>query len=409
MKFHRKKWFAVTAILLAVIVSVILRKTFTYIDVRVEPVRMQNLTITVTATSTGTIKSDNEAKITARRTGRVTRLYFDEGDIVKAGEIVAELDKEEAHYSLKMAEAALQKAELIVDNLNASYASFKADVEGNIDRAKAALSEVESRRKRYLSLQEKGYVAAMDVEAIQKEYDIAKANLISAISSREMLKAKSDEIKAQEASVREARNSLALSRLNYEYSFVRSPISGVITSRPAKLGEGVQKGSVIAMVVSTEQMYVEAFIDEADVAKVRIGQKVNITMDAYPGRVFAGEVYRVSPVVLGGKQETRTFEVRVKFKEDVAVIRPGMSADIEIIVANIENVLIVPSQAVIERDGKRYVYTVKDSTARLINIETGRFNWNFTEVRAGIKQGEEIITNTDASGLRDGARVRRIQ
>jgi len=408
MKF-RRKWFAIIAVILVVIVSVILRKTFTYIDVRVEPVRMQNLTITVTATSTGTIKSDNEAKITVRRTGRITRLYLDEGDIVKAGEVVAELDKEEALYSLKMAEAALQKAELIVGNLTASYASFKADVEGNIDRARAVLSEIESRRKRYLSLQEKGYVAAMDVEAIQKEYDIARANLVSAISSREMLKAKSDEIKAHEASVREARNNLALSRLNYEYSFVRSPISGVITSRPAKLGEGVQKGSVIATVVSTEQMYVEAFIDEADVARVRTGQKVNITMDAYPGRVFTGEVYRISPVVLGGKQETRTFEVRVKFKEDVAVIRPGMSADIEIIVADIENVLIVPSQAVIERDGKRYVYTVKGSTARLINIETGRSNWNFTEVRAGIKQGEEIITNTDASGLRDGARVRRIQ
>ncbi|GAB4409234.1 MAG: efflux RND transporter periplasmic adaptor subunit [Thermodesulfovibrionales bacterium] len=408
MTFYKKRWFwFVTAIFLAIITIIILRKTFTYINVRVEPVRRQTLTITVTATSTGTIKSDNEAKITAKRTGRVTGLLFDEGDIVKAGAVVAELDKEEAYYNMKMAEAALQKAESIYSNLNASYDSFRVDVERNIDKARATLSEVGSRRKRFMDLHENGYVTEMDVEAVQKEYDIAKANLSSAIASKGLLKAKADEIKAQEAAVREARNNLSLAHLNYEYSLVKSPISGVITSRPVKLGEGVAKGGVIATVVSTESMYVEAFIDEADVAKVRVGQRVNITMDAYPQRVFAGEVYRISPVVLGGKQETRTFEVRVRFKEDGAVIKPGMSADIEIIVESIENVLIVPSQAVIERDGKRYVYIIKDSKAQLVNVETGRFNWNFTEIRSGIKEGEEIIVNTDVSGLKNGVRVHR--
>lgn len=408
IKFYKNKWlWVIASIILFLIVLFFFRKNLDRISVKADPVKRQALVITVTATSTGTIKSDNEAKIVAQRVGRITKLLFDEGDRVKTGETVAELDKDEVYYNLKMAEATLQKAEFIVGQMKASYDSFKVEIDRNIDKAQAVFSEAESRRKRYRELGEKGYVTEMDVEVVQKEYDIAKANLNSTIASRNLVKAKADEIKAQEQAVKEAMNNLSIARLNHEYSFIRPPISGVATSRPVKLGEGVTKGTLIAAVVSTESMYVEAFIDEADVAKVRTGEKVNITMDAYPGKIFTGEVYRISPVVLGGKQETRTFEVRVRIKEGNIVIKPGMSADIEIIVDSVPDTLIVPSQSVIEKSGRKFVYVVRGSKARLINVETGRFNWSFTEIKSGVKEGDEVVINTDVSGLRDGVRVRK--
>lgn len=406
--FYKKKWFWLSVSVLTLIVALLaLKERLAGVDVKTEHIKKGLLTITVTATSTGTIKSDNEARIVAQRTGKITKLLFDEGDVVKAGGIVAELDKDEVLHSLEMSEASLNKAEHLLNQMKSSYGSYKVEVERNIDKAQATFSEVESRRKRYLDLRDKGYVTEMDVEAVQREYDVAKATLSSSIASREMLKARENEIKAHEAAVREAKSSLSLSRLNHEYSFVRSPISGVITSRPVKLGEGVIKGALIAAVVSTESMYVEAFIDEADVAKVRTGQKVHITMDAYMGKIFAGGVYSISPVVLGGKQETRTFEVRVRFKESDAVIKPGMSADIEIIIDSIQDVMVIPSQAIIERDGKKLVYAVKGSRAVLTAVETGRSNWSFTEIRSGIKENDEIAVSTDVSGLKHGVRVRR--
>ena len=153
-------------------------------------------------------------------------------------------------------------------------------------------------------------------------------------------------------------------------------------------------------------LYIEAFIDEADVVKVKPGQQVNITMDAYQGKIFKGEIYLISPVVLGGKQETRTFEVRTRLKEKGIIIKPGMSADAEIIVDNIKNALVVPSHAIMEKNGKKFVFIKKGSTARLVPVETGQFNWNFTEIKSGVKDGDTVIISPDATGLADGKRVK---
>lgn len=403
----KKRFWITVTIVLIIGIAFISRALFNSVKVKTETIKRQSLEITVTATSTGTIKSDNEAKITAQRMGRIARLYLDEGDIVRAGQVVAELESDEAYYNMKLSEATLSKTKFILEQMKAAYDSMKVDVEKNIEKARAVLTEVEIRRKRLLELREKGYVTEMDIDMVQKEYEVAKATLDSTIASRETLKAKLSEIKAQEEVVREAMNSFNLAKLNYEYSFIRSPISGVITSRPVKIGEGVNKGSLIATVVSTESMYIESFVDEADVAKVRIGETVNITMDSYPGRVFKGEVYRISPVVLGGKQETRTFEVRVRFKDKGIEIKPGMSADVEIIVESIPDVIVVPSQAIIEREGKKYVYVVRDSKAHLTPVEVGRYNWTSFEIIRGVKEGDEVIINPEVVGLKEGTRIKR--
>lgn len=405
----RKKALLFALIVIFIIVSAVMTTNYLNgIKVRSEVVRRIGLDITVTATSTGTIKSEKEAKITAQRIGWIRKLRFEEGDLVKAGEVIAELDSDEALYNMKLAEATLSKTRFILDQMKASYESLRVSIAKDIEKAKAVLTEVDNRRKRLLELKQQGYVTEMDVDMVQKEFEVAKANLDSAIASKETLKAKQSEIKAQEEVVKEALNSFNIAKLNYDRSFIRSPISGVITSRPVRIGEGVNSGSLIATVVSTKSMYIEAFIDEADVAKVRIGEEVNITMDSYPGKVFKGEVYKISPVVLGGKQETRTFEVRVRLKDKDILIKPGMSADIEIVVESISDVLAVPSQAVVEREGEKYVYIIKDSRARLTPIRVGRFNWTFYEVLSGIKEGDKVIINPEVEGLKDGGRVKDI-
>lgn len=357
MPLYRKWSFWILLIAVLLTAFFILRKNFTAVEVKTAVIKKQELAITVTATSTGTIKSEKEVKITAQRIGKITKLYVEEGSVVKPGSMITELDPEEAQLNLNISRAALEKARSI-------------------------LKEAQTKLKRFSDLKEKGYASHMDFDAIQKEYNVADSN------------------------VKEAENSLSLAELNYKYSFIRSPISGVVTSRPVRLGETLQKGALAVHVVSMNDLYIEAFIDEADVAKVRLGQQVNITMDAYLGRVFKGEIYLISPVVLGGKQETRTFEVRTRLKGKGIVIKPGMSADVEIIVDNIENALVAPSHAIVEKNGKKFVYVKKDSFARLVPVETGQFNWNFTEIKSGVKEADIVIINPDTAGLSDGGRVR---
>ncbi len=408
MPFYRKRIFWFLAAIILLILFFILKRTFSAVDVKTTTVNRQELAITVTATSTGTIKSETEVKITAQRIGKITKLFVEEGSIVKPGSMIAELDPDEAQLSLQAVRASLEKAQSRLKELRNSHDSLKVDIETNIEKAKAVLKEAEVRFKRFNDLKDKGYMAQMDVDSVQKEYEVAKASLESAIAAKSRITAQTEEIKAQESAVREAESSLSLAKLNYDYSFIKSPILGVVISRPVKVGETTAKGALVVHVVAMDDLYIEAFIDEADVAKVKLRQQVNITMDAYQGNVFKGEIYLISPVVLGGKQETRTFEVRTRLKEKQIIIKPGMSADVEIIVDNIKNALVVPSHAIMEKNNRKFVFVKKGSAAKLISVETGQFNWNFTEITSGIKEGDTVIINPDAQGLADGRRVKEM-
>jgi len=109
--------------------------------------------------------------------------------------------------------------------------------------------------------------------------------------------------------------------------------------------------------------------------------------------------------VLGEKHETRTFEVRTRVVDEDVDLKPGMSADVEIVVGKAEDTLAVQSQAVIERDGKRFVYVKDGSRARLREVKTGLFSWTLTEITDGLRASEEVIITPDVKGLKDGVRV----
>lgn len=402
-----KKIFIVSSLLLLTIVIFFSLLKDSSIEVKTEIIKRQPFLITVTATATGTMKAETEANISAQRSGRIEKLFFDEGSIVDNRSIIAELESESVYLDLKLAEATLQKAKARLAEMNTALEAFKVEVEANISKNKAILNEAEKRLKRAKELIKLGYISEAELDLAEREHLVAMASYELALTGRNKVEAKIKEIKTQEAAVREAEQNYLLQRLNYDYSFIRSPINGVVTSKKVKMGDTVSKGTILGSVVSMDSLYVEAFIDETDIAKVSIGNEANITMDAYFGTIFKGVVYKISPVVTGGKQETRTFEVRIRLKEPPPTIKPGMSAEVEIIVDKEEDALIVPSQAIFERDGKSFLYIVKDSRAKLVQIETGKTTWTYTEILSGLKESEEVIINPDVAGLKDGVKVKR--
>jgi len=366
----------------------------------------KELLISVSSTSTGTIKADKEVKLTSQRMGRIAGLHVEEGTIVKKDGLAADLDYEEQQQRLQIAAAALQRAEAGLGGLKAALASFRTEVESGITRASSVLAEAAARLKRFSELREGGYLSQMEFDSVKRDFDIAKANFDSALAAREQIRSKEDEIRGQEAAIRQARSEYALAKINLDYSFIRTPMDGIVTARPVKLGETVPIGALIATVVSKDSLYIEAFIDEADADKVSPGQTANISMDAYQGKVFSGRVYMISPVVLGGKQEARTFEIRVRLEDKAIVVKPGMSADVEVIIDTLKNIVVVPSQAIMEKNDEKFVYIVKKGKAVRTAVATGRFNWNYTEITQGVNKGDIVITNPDAPGLSNGAGVR---
>ncbi len=323
------------------------------IPVKVAPVKRGELIVSVTATTTSTIKSETETTIRTERTGRITMFSLQEGDTVKKGDLVARIDLSEE----------------------------ETEIRREIDQSRATYEEAERNYKRIEVLFEQGYIPRQQVDAAKKALDIAKAQEEAALKKAEVLK---------------------------RYANVITPVSGIVSKKMINLGEVVTAGSPLITVIDPESIYISATIDEVDVGRIKLGQAVNIAIDAYPERIFEGLVSRVSPIVLGTRQESRTFEVRVAFKnkEDEQLVKPGMSADIEILTANLSDILYIPTQTIIDREGKKMVYVDSNSIAKLMEIEVGLSNWNYTEVRKGLTEGEKVIVTPDAPGLREGVKVR---
>lgn len=343
------------------------------VNVKSVALKRGDLKVTVSSTATGTVKAEDEVRISAQRTGRIIKLAFEEGDSTKTGEIVAELDSREA--------------EALVNQMEASLRSSEA----RLAQSKINLEDSERTLRRTKSLFKDGLVSEQEVDTAQKNYNVNQFVYESAVSN-----------------LNEIRSSLNSAKIQHDYSFIRSPMTGIISQRPAELGETVITGTPIATIVKPEKLYVKATIDEVDAARVSLGQPVDITIDAFPGKLLKGKVIRVSPIVLGVKQETRTFEVRIGFEEKEKSIKPGMSADIEIITDTLKNILSVPANAVIERQGTKMVYTVEGKKAKLVPVETGQGTWNYIEIKSGLKEGDLVITNLDTPGLKDGARIKII-
>ncbi len=329
------------------------------------------LKVTVTATSTGTVKAEDEEKISAQRTGRIIKLNYEEGDLIKKGDMIAELDSREAAVHVHQLEAVFRSSE------------------ARVTHAKANLDDAERTLKRMKTLYNDGLISAEALDNAQKNYDINLSLYESSI-----------------ANLKEMKASLETARIQFEYSFIKANMTGVISQRPVVLGETVSIASHIATIIRPERTYVKATIDEVDAGRVSAGQPVTITIDAFPGKVFNGKVTRVSPIVLGVKQETRTFEVRIGFDVEEKGIKPGMSADIEIITDILKGVLYLPAHTVVERKGKKMVYIAEGKKARLVPVEIGLSTWNYIEVKKGLKEGDKIIMNPDTPGLKDGVRVR---
>ena len=375
------------------------------VDVKMQEVRRGELLVTVTSTSTGTVKSEKEVRVTAERSGRLKRLEFDEGDVVRRGQLLAELDSEELLLEIKRVRASLAARERRKAELQAALQSLRTEVASKIKEAEAVLKEVGWRYQGFKELFERGYISKMELEDVKRQYETALASREIALSGRKRIEAKERELELQEALIREVEAELERLGLDLRRSSITSPIDGVVTSRAVLPGDTLARGTVVATVVGTEQLYIEAPVDEADVAKVRPGQEVRVVMDAYPGEVFRGVVKGLSPIVLGKRLEARTFRVKVVLMQVPATLKPGMSADVEVITGRVEDSLVVPTQSIIEKGGRRLVYIVDDGRARLKEVKTGLFNWNFTEVREGLKEGDLIVVNPDVPGLKDGVRV----
>jgi HlyD family secretion protein len=219
---------------------------------------------------------------------------------------------------------------------------------------------------------------------------------------------------AAQAGVAQAQAGIALQGRQIGLTVIRAPFAGIVADLSIEVGEyttpsppGMPIPPVIDL-IDPESVFVSAPMDEVDSSRIEPGQPVRLTVDSYPGRSFAGHVRRVAPYVLDREEQNRTVEIEASFDGIPAGVRllPGTSADVEVILETRQNVLRVPTPALLE--GNR-VLVVENGILVEKKLEIGLKNWDWTEVRAGLSPGAQVVTSLDRPEIKAGAQVRVVQ
>lgn len=287
--------------------------------------------------ATATLEAPNEAQVVAKTSGVLLQLLVEEGDRVTAGQVLARLESERQ----------------------------KLDVQ----RAEAMLRKLEAERERSRELFERKLIAADVYEKIRYDVDTQKA-------------------------------AWEMARLELSYTSIVAPINGVIASRSAKVGNLIQLNSPLFRIVDAKKLEAVLNVPERELATMNTGVPVTLLADAVPGKVFHGEVARISPVVDAG---SGTFRVVAAFDAQ-DVLKPGMFARVAVRYDVRNDVLTIPRTALLDQDGEPAVYAVRDNIATRVAVRTGFMSGELVEVLDGINAGEQVVT-AGKIALRDGAAV----
>lgn len=269
--------------------------------------------IEATVTTTGTINPIEVVDVGSQVSGKVEKLYVDFNAQVTKGQILAELDQE----PLKMK----------IEQNEANYKNVLAALE----RSRLALETARKKYERAKSLFDKNLVSFEELETAESNFLSAKSDVV-----------------ANEARAAQARSTLDLSRVDLSYSVIRSPVDGMVISRKVSAGQTVQASfqAPVLFQIATDltKMKVECSVDEADIGKVKEGQKVRFTVEAFQDETFNGVVQQVrfSPETV---QNVVTYTTVVNVDNPERKLRPGMTATVSIIVGEAKNVLRIPNAA----------------------------------------------------------------
>ena len=214
---------------------------------------------------------------------------------------------------------------------------------------------------------------------------------------------------AARADIRQSRARVEAARASLTRTVLRAPFDGIVAKVTGEMGEfttpsppGIPTPPAIDL-IDDSCLYVTAPIDEVDVARVRVGQPATITIEAFPGRRFSGRVTRVAPYVVDLEKQARTVDVEVELTNpgDAQSLLVGYSADVEIILEVRDNVVRVPTQALLE--GNRVlVFTAGDGQLVERQLQAGLSNFAFTEITSGVQPGEKVVLSVEREGVAAG-------
>jgi HlyD family secretion protein len=339
------------------------------IPVKVQKVERGSVEEVVTNSRAGSVRARYRSQIGAETQGRVSLLPHREGASVDSNAVLFRLDDDVSRAQLSLARSDLQAARA---NLLAARAA-----------AELAASELERTR----DLAKRGVATEERLDTVLSQDKSARA-----------------QVDAAEAQVERAQAALQVAEAEQRLHVVRAPFKGVVNQLYVDVGASVIPGQAVLEFMSLRDLYISAPMDELDIGKIRVGQHARVVLDPYPNHDFPATVSRVAPYVSEFQEQNRTMEIELQlepFSESLA-LRPGTSADVEIVIERHDDTLRIPAVALLE--GQK-VLVASDGRAQERSVRTGLRNWDFVEIVDGLGENDEVITSLESSALRAGVAI----
>lgn len=414
----------------AVFAANIYLKRDTGARVTAEDIRARDLEALVSAS--GKIQPKRQVNVSANTTGRVTRLAVEEGQRVKTGQFLLEIDPRSLAGQLERGEASVAAAKSSLDQAHTSVETAKV----NLDLARQNL-------KRQQDLWKDGLTTKETLERAQNDVAVRESEL----------KARQQDIQTNEQRIRQEEASLSTTKYNMNQVIITAPMDGLVTRRAIEEGETAvlgtmnNAGSVLLTIADMSLLEAEVEVDETEIPTVQVGQTAKVTIDAVQNRTFKGHVTEIgnSPIQTStqntGQRQATTFKVVITIDETVPDVRPGFTCTAEITTATRQKVTSVPIQALTVREmlydpnGKLVreepqrrrrgsgsgsaldptvsasnepppghtrketegVFVVKDGKALYTPVKVGVAGERYFEVLEGLKDGDKVVTGPFAS------------
>ncbi|MGZ4897924.1 MAG: efflux RND transporter periplasmic adaptor subunit [Candidatus Angelobacter sp.] len=400
---------AVVVILLvaAVLLFTGINRRRTGTPVRAEKVVRQEIASVIS--TNGKIEPINSFEAHAPAPATVNKVLVAEGDRVKVGQLLVQLDDAEARSQAARALAQLRSAEAALSGIKAGGTQEEVlTSRADLTKAQAERDEAQRNLQAIQKLRQNGAASPAEVEAAQNRQKKADAD-VQLLQAKLSGRFSSPEVAKVEASAAEARAAYAAAQELLHHSNVTAPFAGTVYQLPVKPGSYVNGGDLLVQVANLEKVRVRAFVDEPEIGRLAKGQKVEIKWDATPGRTWDGTLTRVpTSVTMVG---TRTVgEITSEIDNSDRKLLPNVNVNVSIIAARHDNALTVSREAVHDVDGKRYIYRIEDEKILAQEVQTGLSSLTRVEVLKGIPEGAVIALGAiNAQPLRNGMDIKVVE
>jgi HlyD family secretion protein len=407
--FARNRWWIIAV---AIAVAVILFAAFNSMNGGVIPVRAARVTrgtIRSLISTNGKIEPINNFEAHAPVATTVTRVLVKEGDHVKRGQLLLQLDDADARTNAAKAMAQLKGAQADINAVQTGGTREEVlTTDAQLVKARADRDNAERNLEALQRLQKNGAASIGEIKEAEAQFNTAQAN-VKLLEQKLKDRYSKPEVAHVEAQKSEAQAAYDAATAILNKSNVKAPFDGVVYSVPVRAGNYVNAGDLLMQEADLSQVRVRAFVDEPDVGRLAPGERIEVAWDALPGRLWQGQLNGVpSTVRLLGSRNVG--EITASLNNSDFRLLPNTNVTVQIITAEHNDVLVIPREALRMDDSVPYVYRIEDDELRRQPVKTSIVNLTHAEVSLGLADKQLVaLGSLNTKPLRDNQPVKAVQ